>query len=119
MIFRFALYSGEDKNADSRAYSPNIQLEPCTRYFWRVTVCDNLNNRAVSDTAWFETGKMNKPFMGKRITPDLPRMCAHIFEKPLYKGKVKSARAYFTGLGVYELYINGEKVGGRIPSTGL
>ena len=34
------------------------------------------------------------------------------------EGKVLSARAYFTGLGVYELYVNGEKAGDEYLAPG-
>lgn len=57
--------SGEDEKADSRAFPLTFKLEPTTRYYWKVEVTDNEGDNAVSETAWFETGKMDTGFEGK------------------------------------------------------
>lgn len=104
--------SGEDAQADSKAYPINIELKPRTRYYWNVTVCDELGNTASGEVNWFETGKMDEGFVGKMITPELPYdVCPYIRKTFTLDGAVKRARAYFTGLGIYELYINGKRVG--------
>ena len=104
--------SGKDESADSVAYKLDISLSPMTRYYWNVEVEDNAGDTAVSDTAWFETGRMSVPFEGRKITPDLPYDVMPYMRKTFeVDDDIKSARAYFTGLGIYELYINGRRVG--------
>ncbi|MDO4459634.1 MAG: family 78 glycoside hydrolase catalytic domain [Clostridia bacterium] len=104
--------SGEDETADSIAYPINIELNPMTRYFWKVAVMDNEGDYAQSETAWFETGRMSVAFEGKQITPDLPFDVMPYMRKTFTVDEdIKTARAYFTGLGIYELYINGNRVG--------
>ena len=94
-------------------------LEPRTRYFWRVTVMGDNGELVTSDTAWFETAKLDEPFTAQRISPclapDTAPYMRRAFEIP---GEVLSARAYFTGLGIYELYLNGEKANDEYLAPG-
>lgn len=111
--------SGEDKEASSIAYPLNLELSPRTRYYWQVTVRDDRGETAVSDIAWFETGKMHEPFLGKWIKPQLQKDICPLMRKTftLPAAPVR-ARAYFTGLGIYELYINGQKAGDELLAPG-
>lgn len=111
--------SAENKEISSLAFAPKIKPEPCTRYYWQVSVCSNAGEQAQSDIAWFETAKLEEPFVGKFIKPMLPYdVCPYMRKSFTIKAKVKSARAYFTGLGIYELYINGEKAGDELLAPG-
>ena len=97
---------------DSLAYRPNINLAPRTRYFWKVRVWGETES-VESETAWFETAKMDEPWQAQWITPDFRDNQIHpylfkIFELP---SKVVSARAYICGLGLYHFELNGQKVG--------
>lgn len=106
--------TGESCTASSLGVPVEITLEPRTRYYWRVTVCGDNGETATSETAWFETAKLDESFGGERIAPDLLMDVAPYMRKTFeIDGEIKSARAYFTGLGIYELYINGEKVNGE------
>lgn len=73
----------------------------------------------MSDTAWFETAKLGEPF-ARRAHFTVPA-CRH---GPVYAPRVPCGgrgafrRAYFTGLGVYELYVNGEKAGDEYLAPG-
>ena len=94
-----------------------------TRYYWNVQVWDNHNNRlADSPVAWFETAKMNKSdWKAKWITDDKDKdfRAAPIFRKTFTADKdIQSARAYVTGAGYYELYLNGDKVGNNLLDPG-
>ncbi len=111
--------TGVSKTLSSLGVKLEFPLEPRTRYFWRVSVTNELGETAVSEPAWFETGKMNEPLAGKPISPDLPADTAPYFRKTFtVPGKVLSARAYFTGLGVYELYVNGKKANAEYLAPG-
>jgi alpha-L-rhamnosidase len=102
--------SGEDSNADSIAFYPNMKLNPCTRYYWHVTVKSDDGETCISNLAWFETPLDSKGIKGKMISPDLPYdVCPYMRKSFTIDSKVVNARAYFTGLGIYELYINGKK----------
>ena len=90
-------------------------LQPFTRYYWRVMTWDNNGKPATSQTASFETGMMEaKKWQGAWIsdTRDVTLKPAPYFRKAFdAKKKVKSARAYIAVAGLYELSINGQKVG--------
>ena len=91
-------------------------LEAFTTYFWSVQVQLNDGSwSAFSDAASFETGMMEQTnWRGDWIsdTYDYDIKPAPYFRKEFSVGKkIKSARAYIAVGGLYELYLNGEKVG--------
>jgi alpha-L-rhamnosidase len=97
---------------DSLAYRPTISLKPRARYFWKVSVWGETES-AESDTAWFETSKMDEGWQAQWITPDCDDNRLHpilyrSFELP---EQAVSARAYICGLGLYHFELNGKKVG--------
>ncbi len=97
---------------DSLAYCPPIRLKPRTRYFWKVRVWGETES-AESDTAWFETSKMDEDWQAEWITPDWEDNRIHpilyrYFDLP---ARVVAARAYICGLGLYHFELNGKKVG--------
>ena len=102
--------TGKCESIDSLSFVPELKLEPRTRYYWNVTVWADNGDTATSETAWFETGKMDEPWQAKWITSDIEGHM-DVFKAISLDKPVKSARAYATGMGVYELYINGEKAG--------
>ena len=107
---RYLLIPARAKTASSLGVPVEIALEPRTRYFWRVTVMGDNGELVTSDTAWFETAKLDEPFTAQRISPCLAPDTAPYMRRAFeITGEVLSARAYFTGLGIYELYLNGEK----------
>ena len=114
--FEPCLYdSGLREDVSSLGFSPEIDLSPRTRYFWRVEVVADDGDRAVSETAWFETGKRGEEWRAEWIQSPEDKSCHAILgttvtlpEKPV------RARIYAIGLGVYELNLNGKKVGDEI-----
>ena len=91
------------------------KLDPFTRYYWAVTVWDKDYARCSSQVAAFETGMMGiENWQGCWISDhrDMNYKPAPYFRKEFAVGKaVKSARAYVAAAGLYELHINGQKVG--------
>ena len=93
-------------------------LEPLHRYSAELKVTDRFGESA-SHCIFFKTGKMGSPWAGswitagdyvfkeKKISP-IPMTFRRrlVFEK-----KIKRARVFSSALGIYELEINGEKVG--------
>ena len=91
-------------------------LKPFTRYFWRVDVAElNQQKSWVPSISVFETGMMEmKNWQGAWITDanDINLKPAPYFRKVFEASKkIKSARAYIAVAGLYELYINGNKIG--------
>lgn len=90
-------------------------LEPCTKYYWKVISDDLLEKEVASSVHSFETGMMSiKNWQGAWIGDgkDIDYQPAPYFRKKFAAGKtIKSARAYIAAAGLYELYINGEKIG--------
>lgn len=104
--------SGLSSQISSIAYTIKIELAPCTRYYWNVEVHSDAGEEAVSSLNWFETAKQDEPWAAKWITCDSKEARHPIFSNELLlEGKVASARLYICGLGLYEVYLNGKKIG--------
>lgn len=91
-------------------------LQPFTKYFWKVTVWDKDGVKATQDPIGsFEMGMMEmKNWKGAWVSDsrDVNLKPAPYFRKSFSAPKkVKSARAYVAVGGLYELYINGQKIG--------
>lgn len=89
----------------------NLSLNSKTRYYWRVDVKDDQGNVG-SASSYFETALTDAEW--EQATwiggKDIRRLRNEI----TLKDEIKKARAYVTGLGYYEFYVNGGKVGDRI-----
>jgi len=93
-------------------------LRPLTTYTVSLTVTDNYGEQASKETT-FETGLMGQSWQGKWITDTAYHFTEKkISPKPMtfrrsFKlgGKLKRARIFATALGIYELELNGSKVG--------
>ncbi len=103
--------SGMRSDIDSLAFSLDLELKPYTRYYWTVTVRTDAGEEAESEVNWFETAKMDDPWQAKWITCDSTNPRHPIFSKQLDITDVGEARLYICGLGLYETYIDGEKIG--------
>ena len=111
--------SGESSEIVSTAYVLPMELKPETRYYWKVRVWADNGETAESDTAWFETAKAGE-WKADWITPALPKEVQAVLMKELEISKpVRKARMYMVGLGVYELYLNGQKQGDEVLLPGL
>lgn len=113
--------SGEDEKAGSMDYQVNLELQPRTRYTWSVEVKAD-NGESAKAESYFETGKMKEIWKAKWIAPQTEDEDIHpIMWKTFEAGPEdvnKSARLYMCGLGVYEVYINGKKVGKEYLAPG-
>jgi alpha-L-rhamnosidase len=108
--------SGKLMSASSLVIYKGKALEPYTKYFWMVEIWgkDGLNSASTAISS-FETGLMSATnWKGSWITDnhDMNTKPAPYFRKVfLAEKKIKSARAYIACGGLYELYLNGRKVG--------
>lgn len=125
-----------DQSVYVQADLPTLLSEK--RYYWRVRVWDKEGNISEwSEPAWFEMGLLNpsdwraewisapvlfdwqavdgrRKQLPKDAPPERPEP-APLFRKSFTAGKkVHNARLYISGLGYYELYLNGVKVGDHV-----
>ncbi|MDP2114754.1 MAG: family 78 glycoside hydrolase catalytic domain [Bacteroidota bacterium] len=91
-------------------------LQPFTKYYWTVRIWDQNNKQSsLAKVASFETGMMlMSNWKGSWIsdTEDIDLKPAPYFRKQFQpSGKIKSARIYIAAAGLYELFVNGKRVG--------
>jgi alpha-L-rhamnosidase len=102
----------------------DLHLQPATRYFWQVKVWDgNGVESKWSAPAWFATGLLSPADWSgaKWIASPTTNAAA---PRPLLRDvvkltkKVKRARMYASARGLYQLSINGQKVGDAFLAPG-
>ncbi len=104
--FSDLVYDSGEERLSPLCARPELALEPRTRYYWRA---------GEGPVQWFETAKMDEPWMGRWITCDDAEPRQPVFSKKIEaRGKVVSARLYICGLGLYEARINGVRVGDEL-----
>lgn len=130
-----------NSNASTFVSYEGIELNPMQTYFWKVKIWDEAGNPSDwSNIQIFEMALMNKANWGEakwitlnkdnRTSPHRFRdyktgkmketvpvegFAASYFRKETTIDKnIKSATAYIAGLGYYELYLNGKKVGDHV-----
>lgn len=90
-------------------------LEPRTNYTYFITVKDNKGNAKTSDPFYFETSKLDEDWTGNWITINSEDSFIPIFTKDFTISKpIEKARIYISGLGLYQLYLNDQKVGNEV-----
>lgn len=110
--FDTVLYTKGGKDLRQHGEKLEIALEPRTAYYCRVKVTGDKGDSAVSDTVCFETGKMGEAWDASWIAANKEDTFHPLLKKTIDIAKpVKKARFYGTGVGLFELYLNGEKVG--------
>jgi alpha-L-rhamnosidase len=101
-------------------------LRSATKYFWKVKVFTNKGEASSKETAFFSTGLLNKnDWKAKWIGYDKAspwdsitqwsRLSARYLRKEFQSSStIKRATVYISGLGMYELYINGKIIGDQV-----
>lgn len=98
-------------------------LTPFTKYYWKVIIWDYEKDQSVSEIQTFETGMMDMTnWQGNWISDgrDINYKPAPYFRKEFQLDKemgagkeITSARVYIAVAGLYELFINGERIGNQ------
>lgn len=103
-----------------------IVLKSKKRCFWKIKTWTNKGESAWSETAFWSVGLLNYvDWKGRWIGLDrsfewdnesqFARLSARYFRKEFVAPKsIKQATVYIVGLGLYELYLNGQKVGDQV-----
>ncbi len=96
-----------------------MALKPRTRYYWKAEVWGDNGDYAQSGAAWFETAKMDEPWHGQWIggaDADAPNtVLSKVFTA---ERDYPDSRVYVTGLGLYEMFLDGERVGNEYLAPG-
>ena len=101
-------------------------LLPFTTYGVRLTVTDNTGAAAEAETT-FETGRMETPWRGQWIsdqaftfTEAKVSPVPMVFRKTIETAKpIARARLYATAMGIYEVELNGQKLGQQYFAPGF
>jgi len=95
------------------------------RVYWKVRVWNEAGQAVDSAPAWWETGLLNSAnWQTDWITPDWDEDSSRSQPAPLLRrsfnadGNLVSARIYATSLGLYELWLNGQRVGDGVLTPG-
>jgi alpha-L-rhamnosidase len=96
------------------------------RYYWRVRIRDNHERESDwSEAAFWEMGLLQAgDWLVEWIEPDLEEDVSTSPPAPMLRrefrlnGQIRSAKVYVTSHGVYELEINGKRVGDHVLSPG-
>ena len=87
-------------------------LKPATRYTWQVRIWDAAGKASRwSQKSSFETGLPKEEWKARWIAPAMTEASPLVRGSFKVKKSVKCAIAYFTAHGVYEAFVNGEKLG--------
>lgn len=113
--------TGLRSDIDNAAYGLEYPLTPRTRYFWRVFVQTDAGEETWSPWTWFETAKaLNEDWQARPITTPLGNDVHPVFTRHFTLDKTcGAARLYILGLGLYEVYLNGKKVGEEVLQPGF
>ena len=103
--------SGQMKNWGKPYYSPKFTPEAETRYYWRVRLATIEDGTAVSSPVRFETALPLNGWQAEWIGTDETQAMPELYQDFYVKNEVKRARIYCYGVGLYEGYLNQEKIG--------
>ena len=106
------LYEKEGRELKSIGETLEITPAPRTRYYYYVEVTGEDGESARSEAAYFETGKQQEAWEAEFIGT-APEDTYHpiFFREFVAEKEIAAARIYVTGLGLYEAYLNGKKMG--------
>ena len=122
------VWSSGKVSSDESVLQPyaGIALVPSQRYFWRVRVWDQVGKEGSwSEPAHWETGLLNPGnWRAQWIEPEADSAvkrygpAAALRKEFTPRSAVRSARAYVTSHGFYELRLNGKKVSDQVLTPG-
>lgn len=107
-----------ESDASAHVFVKEVTLCPASRYYVRVRVSDGEEESGWSETAEFVTALLEKgdfaaPFVTAETDDSYKEESKGTCVRGTFivKGNVKEAYAFTTALGLYNFYLNGEKVG--------
>ena len=88
------------------------------RYIWTVRVWDNKGRVSNRASSWFHTGITPSEWQAEWIGELDEKRPIHLRHEVVLTKKVRRATAYFSAHGVYEAFINGQRVGDSYMTPG-
>lgn len=94
------------------------------RVYWKVKVWNEMGKVAESGPAWWEMSLLDSNWQADWITPNWEEDTSRSQPAPLLrrnfnvKSDLVAARIYATSLGLYELRLNGQRVGNAVLTPG-
>ena len=102
-----------------------VRASPATRYFWQVKIWNGGGEASKwSAPAWFETGLLTPDdwsgakWIASPAATNAPQSLPLLRGVVTLKRKVKTARLYASAHGLYQLSINGQRVGDQYLAPG-
>ena len=94
-----------EKEGDLNSLGESLDIfpEPCTRYYYQITVTSDAGEVAKSEIHFFETAKMEQLWQAKWIGVQDGDTHPE-FTKAFSAANVKSARLYICGLGIFRFW---------------
>ena len=113
--------SGKVESEESHRVKLHLTLDPETRYYWRVRVWDDNNGDSDwSEEQYFETGKVDGEWNAEWIGIPKEKEChPYLRRRFALKDTVLRGRLYVCGLGLYEMHLNGERIGDELFTPGF
>ncbi|WP_239257024.1 family 78 glycoside hydrolase catalytic domain [Listeria ilorinensis] len=112
------VFQSDWEKADDLVFEPDLVLQPRTRY--RVQMQLKYGEKHLEKETWFETGVLDSATRAKWIGPENNDWHGiELFKSIHLPHGVKKARLYITGLGVYECFLDDEKIGDEYLAPGF
>lgn len=112
--FKKICYQKEGRELNSLGEKLLLKPEVRTRYYYYVEVAGDNGESARSGIGFWETGKGKEAWTADFIgTQESDPVHPYFYKKFEIENpeQLKQARIYVTGLGLYEAYLNGKKIG--------
>ena len=110
--------TGMRQEIDSLGYELEFEPAPEMRYYWKVFVTADDGDMGESETAFFETARAKEKIQGSFIASKNPRDVDYFTKSFTVRAGVKSARITASALGVYEIFLNGQRAGEEYLAPG-
>lgn len=111
-------------NASIHIQYGGAALKAKTHYYWKVLVWTNKGAAHSTENAFFSTGIAENEWKGKWIgfetgspwdsISQWSRLSARYLRKEFQGKPVKRAMLYISGLGMYEVFLNGKRIGDQV-----
>lgn len=113
-------------------YHEGKKLQSNLKYFWKVIVWDQDGKYYSSEPNFWTTGLLKESDwkakwigLDKAVGEDNPndphrKLTSRMLRKEFdINNEIKSATAFISGLGLFEFYLNGQKIGDQVLAPGL
>lgn len=112
-----SIYDTGIEEGSSLIFQADVDLQPRSRY--EVEIFAKSGEEETSASSFFETGYMSEDLLGKWIGDPQKDRHGVIFRRRFTSQNVQKARLYITALGLYEVWLDGQKLGSEFLAPGF